>query len=79
MYFKEDDFADGLTGSLLSARNGELFRTARRFFDASAAADLPPDLVHPCLKCELVHGQPHLRSYLAANPNAVKRHRTGGP
>ena len=79
LYFKSDDFAELSQGSVKDARNSPRYVTARRMFDPSAVGRLPGDLQHPCLKCELVHRQPHLGDYLASNPNAVLQARTGGP
>ncbi len=79
LFFKEDDFAEYTQNSLLDIRQSKRFVTARKFFNPSSAVDLPPDLQHPCLKCALVHEQPHLQNYLKSNPNAKKGHRTGGP
>lgn len=79
LFFKEDDFADFSDGSIKEIRHNDTFVTARKLFNASGAGDLPGDLHHPCLKCNLVHSQPHLKDYLKANPNAVRDHRTGGP
>ena len=79
LFFKEDDFGHVSQDRLMDLRANDVFTTARRFFNSSATAGLPPDLRHPCLKCEMVHSQPHLRQYLAANPRARKGHRTGGP
>jgi MoaA/NifB/PqqE/SkfB family radical SAM enzyme len=77
VFNKRDDFGDYRPSRLLDIRRNEKFVTARKLFDPSAVGDLPPDLKHTCLKCGLVHNQPHLREYLAANPNAVRDHRTG--
>lgn len=79
LYFKEDDFADISPAPLAEMRNNPRYITARRLFDPAAVTSLPRDLQHPCLKCEMVHGAPHLREYLAANPHAALRARTGGP
>lgn len=79
LYFKEDDFGDFSRDGLLEIRNNKRFETARTFFRPSAAAHLPQDLKHPCLKCSLVHEQPHLKDYLRSNPYARQGHRTGGP
>lgn len=79
LYFKSDDFAELSQGSVMEARNSPRYLLARSLFDPSAVATLPPDLRHPCLKCELVHRVPHLKDYLAANPHAELGARTGGP
>jgi hypothetical protein len=79
LYFQSDDFADLLLGTAIDARNSPRYLTARRLFDPRAVLDLPTDLQHPCLKCALVHRVPHLRTYLAGNPNAALGARTGGP
>jgi organic radical activating enzyme len=79
LYFKEDDFANVSPATLTETRNNPLYVTARRLFDPTAVTCLPHDLQHPCLKCGMVHGAPHLREYLAANPHAAQRARTGGP
>jgi len=79
VFFKNDDFAEYPGKGILDIRNNWRFVTARRLFNASSLDGLPQDLQHPCLKCSLVHGQPHLRSFLASNPYAKKAHRTGGP
>jgi organic radical activating enzyme len=79
LFFKSDDF--GVYGPELfrQARNNQLFVTARRLFNAAEAATLPVNMQHPCLKCQVVHAQPHLQAYLAQNPHATQDHRTGGP
>lgn len=77
LYFKEDDFAEYNRNDIAEIRQNEKFVLARKLFDASAIRDLPTDLRHPCLKCTLVHDQPHLREYLKENPEAVRGHRTG--
>lgn len=79
LFFKRDDFGDYSQDQLMQVRNNPLFVTARKLFNASEVADLPGSLQHPCLKCEVVHNQPHLHEYLALNPYAQKDHRTGGP
>jgi len=79
LYFKDDDFADLSQESVMAARNSPRYQTARTLFDRTAVATLPPDLQHPCLKCELVHRVPHLQNYLASNPHATQGARTGGP
>lgn len=78
VYFKTDDFAHLEDAPLQTIRNNERFTTARKLFDPKRVSDLPPLLKHPCLKCHLVHAQPHLQDYLDDNPNAVQDHRTGG-
>ncbi|MCP4664786.1 MAG: radical SAM protein [Deltaproteobacteria bacterium] len=79
LFFKEDDFAEYARDSLRKTRSNWRFVFARKLFDASALDELPWDLRHPCLKCSLVHEQPHLQAYLKLNPHAKKGHRTGGP
>jgi hypothetical protein len=54
------------------------FVTARKLFNVSEASALPETLQHPCLKCEVVHDQPHLRAYLAANIYAKRITAPGG-
>jgi pyruvate-formate lyase-activating enzyme len=78
LFFKKDDLADYSEARIEDIRQSPAFVTARRLFDPAAVPDLSPDLEHPCLKCHIVHRQPHLREYLKANPHAVKDHRTGG-
>lgn len=78
LYFESDDFGDLSQASVKEARNSPRYVTARKLFDPAAVADLPADLEHPCLKCGLVHGLPHLQDYLASNPNAGVKARTGG-
>ena len=77
-YFREDDLGDFTRDSIQQIRGNDLFVQARSLFNPKFLAELPPDLKHPCLKCHLVHKQPHLKHYLAKNPHAVKGHRTGG-
>ena len=79
LFFKRDDFGDYAHDRVMHMRNNPWFVTARKLFNASEAADLPGTMQHPCLKCEVVHDQPHLQAYLALNPYAQKDHRTGGP
>ena len=79
MFFKRDDFGDYAQDQVMQVRNNPLFVTARKLFNASEVVDLPRTMQHPCLKCEVVHDQPHLHKYLALNPYAQKDHRTGGP
>ena len=78
LYFKEDDFGDLSQSTVREARNSARYVTARKLFDPRAVGELPADLEHPCLKCGLVHGLPHLQDYLAGNPNAAVKSRTGG-
>lgn len=77
LYFKEDDFAEYGSQSVMDVRANPVFITARQFFNPSATKDLPTNLQHPCLKCTLVHGQSHLRDYLNQNPHARLGHRAG--
>ncbi len=79
LYFKADDFGELDRLSLREIRQNDRFVTARTLFHPRLAADLPMELDHPCLKCHLVHAQPHLHRYLQANPHAVRGYRTGGP
>jgi organic radical activating enzyme len=79
LYFKSDDFGDLSQSTVREARNSPRYVTARKLFDPSLVDKLPPDLEHPCLKCELVHRVPHLQTYLASNPHARVQARTGGP
>ena len=79
LFFKRDDFGDYSQDRVMQVRNNPLFVAARKLFNASEAGDLPGSLQHPCLKCEVVHNQPHLQEYLPLNPYAQKDHRTGGP
>jgi hypothetical protein len=79
LFFKRDDFGDYAQDRVVQVRNNPLFVTARKLFNASEVADLPGTMQHPCLKCEVVHDQPHLHEYLALNIYAQKEHRTGGP
>ena len=77
LYFKEDDFADYHENDIVAVRQNEKYVMARKLFNVASANDLPKNLKHPCLKCTLVHEQPHLREYLKENTEAVKGHRTG--
>jgi organic radical activating enzyme len=79
LFFKRDDFGNYAQDRVMQLRNNPFFVTARKLFKASEAVDLPKNLQHPCLKCEVVHNQPHLHDYLALNTHAHKDHRTGGP
>lgn len=78
LFFKEDDFGFHAQEPLKQVRTNETFLTARKLFNETEAGDLPVDMRHPCLKCELVHTQPFLQKYLETNPHAQKGHRTGG-
>lgn len=78
VYFKTDDFAHLTDEPLQAIRNNEFFTTARKLFAPKQVTNLPTQLSHPCLKCHLVHSQPHLQDYLNGNPNATHDHRTGG-
>jgi len=75
LYFKDDDFAHI---SCTESKN-QKYIEARKMFNRLAAGELAANLQHPCLKCGFVHSQKHLAEYLAANPNAKRGHRTGGP
>jgi MoaA/NifB/PqqE/SkfB family radical SAM enzyme len=77
MFYKKDDF-NNFSQDIFAIRNSERGLTARNLFNPSNINSLPPDLQHPCLKCGLVHEQPHLHDYLKSNPNARREHRTGG-
>ena len=79
LFFKEDDFVELCDGSIAEIRRNDPFVTGRKLFNPSCVAELPADIRHPCLECDLVHSQPHLSDYLSANPHAVQDHRTGGP
>ena len=79
LFFRQDDFGAYREQGISQIRNNEVFLTARKLFNPSMIDQLDTKLVHPCLKCELVHKQPHLREYLKSNPNAKLSHRTGGP
>ena len=79
LFFREDDFGVYKDAGITDIRNNNAFLTARKLFNPSMANQLDKELVHPCLKCELVHKQPHLKNYLNSNPNAKLAHRTGGP
>jgi organic radical activating enzyme len=78
LYFKQDDVGDYSGDPISKIRQNQAFTTARSLFDTGSADNLPSDLQHPCLKCGVVHEQPHLRKYLKSNPYAIKGHRTGG-
>ncbi|MFH0785251.1 MAG: hypothetical protein V2B20_25315 [Pseudomonadota bacterium] len=75
LYFKDDDFAH----ISCFENTNQRYLEARKMFNRLAAGELATDLQHPCLKCNVVHGQKHLAAYLTANPYAIKGHRTGGP
>jgi organic radical activating enzyme len=79
LFFKKDDFGNYAQERIMEVRHNPFFVTARKLFNASEAVDLPGTMQHPCLKCEVVHNQPHLQEYLALNPYGQKDHRTGGP
>jgi organic radical activating enzyme len=79
LFFKQDDLGEYSGDLIEEIRQNEAFTTARALFDAGSADDLPTDLQHPCLRCGVVHEQPHLSNYLKSNPHAIKGHRTGGP
>jgi pyruvate-formate lyase-activating enzyme len=72
LFFKIDDFGDYGHDQIMKIRNNAFFVTARKLFDASLVGDLPRTMQHPCLKCALVHDQPHLHEYLALNPNPLR-------
>jgi hypothetical protein len=79
LFFKQDDLGEYSGDLIAKIRQNEAFTTARSLFDAGSADNLPIDLEHPCLRCGVVHEQPHLSNYLKSNRNAIKGHRTGGP
>jgi pyruvate-formate lyase-activating enzyme len=79
LFFKEDDFGDFLLEDIGRLRNSGRSVAARSLFNPLLVGKLPKDFQHPCLKCEVVHAQPHLQHYLKSNFFAVKGHRTGGP
>jgi len=79
LFDKTDDFAEYPGSTIRSARQSRRFVTGRKLFSRRAAKNLPQDLRHPCLKCVVVHAQPHLRRYLRMNPHAIQGHRTGAP
>jgi radical SAM protein with 4Fe4S-binding SPASM domain len=79
LFFREDDFGEYREQGISKIRNDEVFLTAKKLFNPSETDQLDTKLVHPCLKCELVHKQHHLSEYLKSNPNAKLAHRTGGP
>jgi organic radical activating enzyme len=79
LFFRKDDFGVYGQEPFRQARNNPMFVTARQLFNAKEAATLPVNMRHPCLKCQVVHAQPHLQAYLALNPHARQDHRTGGP
>jgi len=79
LFFREDDLGDCRGKSFLEVRRNSSFTLARKLFDVSQVSNLPSDLRHPCLKCDIVHRQPHLREYLRSNPHAGRAYRTGGP
>ena len=79
LYYKTDDFGDFSVSDMSQLRNDRSYLMARQLFSPKSAGNLPPDLSHPCLKCEKVHNQKHLLEYLKKNENATQAHRTGGP
>jgi len=79
LFFKQDDLGEYSGDLIARIRQNEAFTTARSLFDTRSADNLPIDTQHPCLRCGVVHEQPHLSNYLKANPHAIKGHRTGGP
>ncbi len=79
LFFREDDFGDYLQDEIRQIRSSSRSVAARTFFSPSCVNQLQQGLRHPCLKCELVHGQSHLKDYLRSNSAAKKGHRTGGP
>jgi pyruvate-formate lyase-activating enzyme len=78
LFFKEDDFGEYHGSGIMEMRKNARFALARKLFNPAALPDLPRTLQHPCLKCHLVHRQPHLHEYLDTNPHAEQGHRTGG-
>ncbi len=79
LFDKGDDFDRYAPGQIIRIRQNDRFVTARKLFSKDEYRTLAPDLDHPCLKCYLVHQQPHLKEYLETNPHAVQTHRTGSP
>jgi organic radical activating enzyme len=79
LFYKKDDFGNYAQDPVRHVRNNPFFVTARKLFYASEAVNLSGTMQHPCLKCEVVHNQPHLQEYLGLNTYARKDHRTGGP
>jgi organic radical activating enzyme len=78
LYFKQDDLGEYSGDLITKIRQDAAFTTARSMFDPKSAGNLPTDLQHPCLRCGVVHEQPHLQEYLKSNPHAIQGHRTGG-
>jgi len=79
LFFKQDDLGEYSEASIAKIRQNRSFTIARSLFNSRSVDSLPPELKHPCLRCSVVHDQPHLSNYLKSNPQAIKSHRTGGP
>lgn len=77
LYDRADDFAQYEGHGFAEIWNNQSFVNARRLFNPQEAGRLDPQMALSCLKCSLVHGQGHLRGYLAGNRQARKRHLTG--
>jgi organic radical activating enzyme len=78
LFFKKDDLGEYSREPVRLVRNNQQFVRGRQLFNPAEVSNLPADLRHPCLKCEIVHDQPHLKEYLSLNPHARQDHRTGG-
>jgi organic radical activating enzyme len=78
LFFKRDDLGEYSLEPVRLMRNNQQFLRARQLFNPAEVSNLPANLSHPCLKCEIVHEQPHLKAYLPMNPHAKQDHRTGG-
>ncbi len=70
LYHQADDFGTLDQGPITQTRNNYRYQTARRLFTPAGASLLDPQLDHPCLRCPIVHAQPHLKPRLAANRHA---------
>ena len=70
LYEKADDFGHIDSSTVREARLAPRYVGARELFDPSSVARLDPSQDHPCLRCPIVHHQPHLREFLAASPHA---------
>lgn len=70
LYEKADDFGHIETSSVREARLAARYVRARELFDPRKAQRLDPGEDHPCLRCPIVHHQPHLRDFLAVSPHA---------
>ena len=67
MYRKEHDFGQVGEESLEEIRNNETYVMARKLFDVRLKDEIPDDLRHPCLVCEVAHQKPHLRQLVEFN------------